>query len=408
MSTGRNQHKRCCVVGCKDPPVSLHRLPAAEDLREKWLDFIYDGDVPSSVGKHLCVCADHFTPDCFVNYGQYSSGMATKLLLEDGSVPTVRVRSNDEENVSQRYNEQRPRDAPPSLPLTNLAPQSLNMAGPQSELIISSLPFRNLPPQSMVNISGSQSEVIIASRPFRNLPPQSMMNISGAQSELIISSLPLSNLATQSLDISGTTNQESLLELGTVLLDAACQTDPQKGCSVGTQLTKTTLQARFRSKGTQSSVPRKDVGVTVGTSTLTKRPLKRTRLEECSPLTCDSADSAKDLSGSTDVTPEPSGPVNKTTFTICETYLLEIFKECPVCQAVCDVQQRRMGPFLYVDQQCQNCRFERKWSSKPDVGGAPAGNLQRSSAVSATIKTEEDSSTAREGGRVDLHPQPHP
>ena len=50
----------CSVVGCTNPDVSLHRLPTKEDVRAKWLHFIYQGKVPASVGKGV-VCANHFT-----------------------------------------------------------------------------------------------------------------------------------------------------------------------------------------------------------------------------------------------------------------------------------------------------------------------------------------------------------
>ena len=52
-------HKRCSVVGCMDVHKSLHRVP--EDERATWIDFIFEGEVPATVGKNLLVCANHFT-----------------------------------------------------------------------------------------------------------------------------------------------------------------------------------------------------------------------------------------------------------------------------------------------------------------------------------------------------------
>ncbi|KAM7382656.1 hypothetical protein PAMP_002378 [Pampus punctatissimus] len=89
MSKLRAKHGNCSVVGCTDQHKSLHQPPAAEDRRAEWIKFIFNGKVPDTVGKNLYVCANHFVPDCFTNLGQYNAGLATKLSLKEGSVPTV-------------------------------------------------------------------------------------------------------------------------------------------------------------------------------------------------------------------------------------------------------------------------------------------------------------------------------
>ena len=48
---------RCSVVGCTDQHKCLHVTPASEDTRLKWIDFIYEGNLPARVGKYLLVCA---------------------------------------------------------------------------------------------------------------------------------------------------------------------------------------------------------------------------------------------------------------------------------------------------------------------------------------------------------------
>ncbi|XP_001921592.2 uncharacterized protein [Danio rerio] len=80
----------CAILGCKAQHKSLHRLPANEQQRLKWLSFIFEDKVPENVPKLLYVCANHFSVDCLENAGQYNSGFASKLFLKTGSVPTIR------------------------------------------------------------------------------------------------------------------------------------------------------------------------------------------------------------------------------------------------------------------------------------------------------------------------------
>ncbi|XP_051981457.1 uncharacterized protein LOC127642989 isoform X2 [Xyrauchen texanus] len=81
---------RCFVVGCKNEHSSLHLLPTSEPRKTQWIRFVFKGNAPSNLPKCVHVCANHFTPDCFVNEGQYKAGFAKKLFLKNGSVPTVR------------------------------------------------------------------------------------------------------------------------------------------------------------------------------------------------------------------------------------------------------------------------------------------------------------------------------
>ena len=94
------RHARCSVVGCKGDHKSLHRVPTAEDRRAAWIDFIFEGKVPATVGKNLLVCAKHFKTDCFSNLGQYTAELAGKLFLNEGALPTLRGIPADEGHVS--------------------------------------------------------------------------------------------------------------------------------------------------------------------------------------------------------------------------------------------------------------------------------------------------------------------
>uniref|UniRef100_A0A8C5HUM5 THAP domain-containing protein 1 n=1 Tax=Gouania willdenowi TaxID=441366 RepID=A0A8C5HUM5_GOUWI len=80
---------KCSVVGCSNPHASLHRLPASEPFRSAWLSFIFHGNVPTSVGKVIIVCAKHFKDDCFCNLRQYKEGFAERLRLIEGSIPSI-------------------------------------------------------------------------------------------------------------------------------------------------------------------------------------------------------------------------------------------------------------------------------------------------------------------------------
>ncbi|XP_070691873.1 uncharacterized protein [Pempheris klunzingeri] len=95
MSKVRGKHANCAVVSCKNPHNSLHILPSSEEVKTQWINFIFDGNVPTRMGKLLYVCANHFTSDCFLNGGQYKAGLATKLRLKDGCIPTVRCLTLD-------------------------------------------------------------------------------------------------------------------------------------------------------------------------------------------------------------------------------------------------------------------------------------------------------------------------
>ena len=93
-------HLNCAVVGCKEEHKTLHRVPAAEDRRAAWLEFIFESNVPATVGKKLSVCANHFETGCFSNFSQYKAGLAKKLLLKECAIPILRGIPADEGHVS--------------------------------------------------------------------------------------------------------------------------------------------------------------------------------------------------------------------------------------------------------------------------------------------------------------------
>ena len=89
MTTRKEQ---CKVVGCRNPHKCVFGYnTAAEDLKQEWLLFIFNNNIPAAGYKgKLYVCANHFSPDSFKNYGQYNAGLAARLILLPGAKPTVR------------------------------------------------------------------------------------------------------------------------------------------------------------------------------------------------------------------------------------------------------------------------------------------------------------------------------
>ena len=96
----RARHGKCSVVGCKAEHKSLHSLPVSDPVRTLWLNFIFDGKIPTTLPKAVYVCANHFTSDCFTNDGQYKAGLALRLKLKGGSLLTVRDTASDVAAVS--------------------------------------------------------------------------------------------------------------------------------------------------------------------------------------------------------------------------------------------------------------------------------------------------------------------
>nr|XP_055038817.1 uncharacterized protein LOC129426486 isoform X2 [Misgurnus anguillicaudatus] len=86
----RRMSRRCSVVGCKNEHKSIHILPTSEPLKTQWIHFMFKGNAALDLPKYVYACANHFTSSCFINEGQYKAGFAKKLILKDGSVPTIR------------------------------------------------------------------------------------------------------------------------------------------------------------------------------------------------------------------------------------------------------------------------------------------------------------------------------
>ncbi|XP_055038831.2 uncharacterized protein [Misgurnus anguillicaudatus] len=85
---------RRCVFRC-ERQTTLFGLPIEEMIRNHWLNFIYNA-VPDQYSSSVRLCAAHFTEDCFLNMGEYKAGLAQRLRLKTGSIPTLHVQSDSQ------------------------------------------------------------------------------------------------------------------------------------------------------------------------------------------------------------------------------------------------------------------------------------------------------------------------
>ncbi|KAG9263183.1 hypothetical protein AMEX_G23189 [Astyanax mexicanus] len=86
------QIRSCSVCGNKTS--TLYALPKNEELRTKWLEFIF-GAPPDFYNASLVVCCDHFHESDFTNYGAYSRGFSSRLILKPGVLPSLRSTTTD-------------------------------------------------------------------------------------------------------------------------------------------------------------------------------------------------------------------------------------------------------------------------------------------------------------------------
>lgn len=68
---------------------------ASQDRKAEWGEFIFDGNVPATVGKNLFVHANHFSSDCFTDRSQFNAGLATKLFLKEESISRSIMQTGD-------------------------------------------------------------------------------------------------------------------------------------------------------------------------------------------------------------------------------------------------------------------------------------------------------------------------
>ncbi|XP_024128053.1 zinc finger MYM-type protein 4 isoform X3 [Oryzias melastigma] len=97
--------QRKCIFGCKKVR-TLFKLPKEEPTRQKWLEFIFAST--QQTHHSPLVCDYHFTNDCWLNFGQYESGLSGRLVLRVGAIPTIEPNEDfrsHEEHMSRMFDE---------------------------------------------------------------------------------------------------------------------------------------------------------------------------------------------------------------------------------------------------------------------------------------------------------------
>ncbi|KAM9335727.1 uncharacterized protein ABDE67_020731 [Symphorus nematophorus] len=54
-------------------------------------------------------------------------------------------------------------------------------------------------------------------------------------------------------------------------------------------------------------------------------------------------------------------------YVVDEEAILQLMKNCPMCDRKCRCSKRTHGPYLVVYQSCYFCHYQRKWASQPEA-----------------------------------------
>ncbi|KAM8735506.1 uncharacterized protein AB9X84_023933 [Acanthopagrus schlegelii] len=299
--------RRRCIFRCKTK-FPLNGLPKDEEVKSQWLQFIFKSNtIPQQYSPKLVLCSHHFTEDCFENHAQFKAGYSKRLILKEGAVPTVLGSVKSAESGPQ------PLDRQPQHSMSQA--EGANFDGCSQAAITNQSSILAQPSLLLLkqgegaSFDGSlqtatNKSCIFARPPLLSLSQAEGANFDGClptatnkssiftQPQLLLLSrgeganFQLLQTATSQSCIS---TAASTCPISPTVRDVACQTDPPKRISVGTQLSMKTLQSHFRSKGVQAKAASRDFGVCTLTfpldspllflqPTIVKRPSKRPRL----------------------------------------------------------------------------------------------------------------------------------
>lgn len=374
--------KKCSVVGCEETS-HLFSLPKDESVRKHWEDYLVTAHISSLanesvctknrledslfraglLGADLCVCARHFTEDCFDNRAQFSAGYSTFLKLKNGAFPSIKNECKEETDELAISLEE--------LPLTSMKERAS--------------PAELLPcPPLTANVKTDTSD-LISTRSIEVHPSRLMLstgtqchnNVStssvGTQSSIMMLSTGTQcclNIPTSSI---GTQYSIMMLSIGT-----QCDLDSTWTKIDTTQLANNTPM-NWRSKGEEVGLcckgkckdsTKQHVEFQQPSSPRGIRPEKRPRIEHSQEEEeeCISDISQSDVSlterSETRESQSTRGS-DQPKYIVFENCLRDLFKTCPRCRQECEMQQQRLGTSLSFSQFCPNCKYSRKWQNQP-------------------------------------------
>ncbi|XP_054452368.1 uncharacterized protein LOC129089057 [Anoplopoma fimbria] len=309
--------RRRCVLLC-EVKCPLYGLPKEEDVRNEWVEFIFK-PVPVQYNANLLLCSRHFTEDCFENWAQYTTGFSKRLLLKEGSVPSLlgpRSGSGSQPRTSQRD--------PDTLPLPFVA--RLQSTGTQTDP----------PPTASVGTMTSKKMVSVATQ------------------------------------LSWGTLRSNRRRSKAIQVKMSC-------VSVGTETT-TLSSTSVTDQGFRPS-KRPRVEVEEEEEEEEEEVEEEVEEEEEDPLDPTYGPIDSDVSEESEIPFESSSSHEDAKYIVFDRCLRELFDICPVCKQKCDVQRRQMGTYVAFTQLCRACDYSRRWHSQPVVGSTPVGNLQLSAAT---------------------------
>ena len=96
--------RMCSVVGCHSGRRSVQpqrfRLPEDPERRLEWVQFLATVNkqrFKESSWTDIAICIDHFKDDCFEKVTPGHSGMAGRVQLKPGAVPSLSLQSGSEQ-----------------------------------------------------------------------------------------------------------------------------------------------------------------------------------------------------------------------------------------------------------------------------------------------------------------------
>ncbi|XP_048117826.1 oocyte zinc finger protein XlCOF7.1-like [Alosa alosa] len=325
---------RSCVI-CGSNTLTLHLLPKKEEIRKKWLEFIFGTRPPAKYCATLVLCSNHFDHSDFSNLGAYSSGFASRLLLKPGSVPSQRSTTSSQADTDSKVSE-------------ICIIQGCN----RTEELLSFPKDPSTLQQWMVLLDGRLKHPVNSSSTVCSVhfTPDCFTNWQQKQSG-VAAILTLKADALPSLFMDDRSKGYSPRTR-----NVACQFDIAQR-SVGTQLSKGTL-LHVRSKAIQTpAVTHISLGDDMDFLLHPPKTLKESG---------DPKRSSSYVLGMQQYTVTTVRKGLMAGVVVNVANLLQLFQKClKCCSDACSVATERKGLLFHVVQQCWGCGNTRNWASHP-------------------------------------------